>query len=446
MCRFLEQVNIKTIPSLTSLKNSVTAVGNKLSELKTLQVTSIGEIKSFNGKRTELSDTIVKLQLDVDKLDETNIEKTCKQAVDSGVNQITELLQTGDIDRMKNLSSALWSFFPTHKEWSQFSGFLKLYHVTASDDSLWLAGNLTCQLKVVNEQGGNLPLTDIAANSANLFKMAAGKNFGWPRYLAPQKDASLVLAFIPNDDGPFYMAVREINNAQYKLFLEDSGAKPSVKLTGSSYFSDQAGKQLISQSLGQYPPCRIKWDKTANAFALEGQYSLDPIVWVTAGGAASYANWLGAKLPTTDQHAYAARCGGDTSAAKADTHIRGKSWQDAAKQYNIERDNPTENAPPPVGAINVFVRGKAVDPDSIAQTTTDNYPIWPCFTKTSSPNSWGLYDMVGNAWEWCAGEGSATVICGGSSLSPPQYADPAARHEFAKQACDVGFRVVVKVK
>ncbi len=447
MCRFLEQINDKTIPGLTSLKNSVAAVGKRLSELKNRQLALLTEIKTFNANRIELLDTIAKIQKNINKLDETNIEKTCKQAVTSGVNQITELLQTGDIDRLKNLSSALWSFFPTHKDWQQFSGFLNLYHVTALDDTLWLAGDdLSSQLRVVNQKGGNLTIEEIASDSANLFKMASGSDFGWPHYLAPQKDTSVVLAFIPHGTGPFYMAAREINNAQYKLFLEDFGARPSVKLAGWSFFSDQAGNPLISQTKGQYPPCRIKWDKTANAFTLEDEYRLDPIVWVTASGAFGYANWLGGKLPTTDQYAHAARGGSDSSAAKADTHIRGKSWQTAAKQYNSKRDNPTEIAYPPVGAINVFVRGDAIETGDIASGGNDVYPVWPCFTKTSSPNGWGLYDMVGNAWEWCQDEDSAAVICGGSSLSPTEYAGPEARHKFDKQACDVGLRIVIKVK
>jgi formylglycine-generating enzyme required for sulfatase activity len=313
----------------------------------------------------------------------------------------------------------------------------------------------------VTGEGRSLTIADVAASAAEVFYLDGGyaANFGWPRYASHQKDPTVVSAFTPGaasgNTEPFYMALREISNSQYRLFLEQTGAKPTTELAGWSFFSDQSDNLLIGQAQGQHPPCGIKWDKSAKLFVVEEDSQTAPVTWVTFDGARAYAEWLGGQLPTAGQHSYATRAGSSTlypwgdelSDAGLYAHVRSAAWEQAAKQYNVKRDNPVEIAYPPVGAIKDFVRGKALDPGKTVHAGSAGRPVWPCYTTDIRPNGWGLYDMLGNVWEWCVDSaGDEPVICGGSCLAPPEYLSCDSKSKFEGQACDVGFRVIIPAR
>jgi formylglycine-generating enzyme required for sulfatase activity len=188
------------------------------------------------------------------------------------------------------------------------------------------------------------------------------------------------------------------------------------------------------------------WRAPAGPGSSTGSEDNHPVVHIAYEDALAYARWRGRELPTEAQWEFAARGGRDgvddwSSAFDADGKPIANTWQGIFPVYNTNEDGYASIAP--VG----------------------------CF----KPNGYGLYDMIGNVWEWTSdwyrpghpreeavnphgpdlqdiplarGQSPSRVIKGGSYLCASNYCAryrPAARQpqEVDLGAAHIGFRTVL---
>ncbi|MGB0906915.1 MAG: formylglycine-generating enzyme family protein [Maricaulaceae bacterium] len=143
-----------------------------------------------------------------------------------------------------------------------------------------------------------------------------------------------------------------------------------------------------------------------------------PVVQVSLADARAYAKWAERRLPTEAEWEYAAKAGSDTLYV----------WGDERAPNKVEQANTWQGAFP------------------VNNTTADGYTALApagCFP----PNDFGLYDMIGNVWEWTDSAFDADpnrnrpeaiyTIKGGSYLCAENYCR--RYRASARQPQEVGF-------
>lgn len=163
----------------------------------------------------------------------------------------------------------------------------------------------------------------------------------------------------------FAIAEAETTNAQFAAFVKATNYKSSAEKDGGMVF--QEGMK------------DWKWEKDASAnwrrpFGEKGPKAEDqpahPVTQISGADAASYCEWIGGRLPLLDEWEAAARGGAETK------YPWGEDFD--PKLANIWN-----------GATHR------------ADTKLDGF-LYTAPVKSFAPNGWGLYDVIGNVFEYCS--------------------------------------------
>jgi formylglycine-generating enzyme required for sulfatase activity len=235
---------------------------------------------------------------------------------------------------------------------------------------------------------------------------------------------------------PFWLGAHEVTVGQFRQFTQQTGYRTQAERDGQGGWGYDPATGRCS---GRHP--QFTWANPG--FPQTDQH---PVLNVTWDDAVAFCQWLSEKegrryrLPTEAEWEYACRAGsharyphGDDPAGLRQTaHLRNleRAAAYADVQDQVHHLAPGESLTAPVGS--------------------------------KAPNPWGLYDMLGNVWEWTAdwygedfyarsplqdprgpAEGSVRVRRGGAWNTFPLYARPAYRNWNSPntRCINLGFRV-----
>ncbi|KEA63064.1 Sulfatase modifying factor 1 precursor (C-alpha-formyglycine- generating enzyme 1) [Marinobacterium lacunae] len=170
----------------------------------------------------------------------------------------------------------------------------------------------------------------------------------------------------------FWIDRTEVTNAQFAAFVSATGYVTEAERDGGAvvFRAPPQDKPLEYNGWWHYREGADWRHPEGPDSDLEGRKN-HPVVNVTLADAKAYADWLGRTLPTESQWEWAALGGGDPELLEREPkdaagQVTANYWQGVFPFMNTEDDGFVSRAP--VG----------------------------CFPA----NGYGLYDMIGNVWEW----------------------------------------------
>jgi len=197
---------------------------------------------------------------------------------------------------------------------------------------------------------------------------------------------------------PFYMGVTHVTVDQFAVFAKDSGYKTDAEKEGSS-------SALVIND-GKFDVIKVEgcsWRKPS--IEQKGDH---PVVMVSWNDSKAFCAWLSKKsgktvvLPTEAQWEYACRAGTKTAYPWGEDPDGGKGWINGVDQsYKKKLPN---------------------DPIHLTFFNWDDGYVFTSPVASFKANAFGLYDMNGNAAQWCQDlywyydKGSATDPTGPNSV------------------------------
>jgi sulfatase modifying factor 1 len=188
----------------------------------------------------------------------------------------------------------------------------------------------------------------------------------------------------------FYMDVTPVTNEAFRKFTRDTKYKTEAETFEWSFVLENDATPRARETSKGSPEGAPQWLAVPQAYWRKpngpGSGIKDkmdfPVVHVSYNDAKAYCKWRDMRLPTETEWEYAARAGLDQQpfpwGSEALGGSKGKQQQQQQHRMNVwQGDFPREN-----DAEDGFA--------SIAPA------------DAFEPNAYGLYNMLGNVWEWCA--------------------------------------------
>jgi formylglycine-generating enzyme len=245
---------------------------------------------------------------------------------------------------------------------------------------------------------------------------------------------------------PLYFGTYHVTVGQFRKFVDDTGYRTTIELSAANATNIFSSDSTANESGEKGKSC---WKNPGFE-----QTDEHPVVWISWNDASAFCKWLSEKegeqyrLPTEAEWEYACRAGNSTR------WVFGDNPEELGKFANI-------------GDISTSARFKWF---GSANKAEDGFPITSPVGQFK-PNAFGLFDMHGNAWQWCldwyktdyylesptddpTGPGHGyrargyRVLRGGSWLSHPWECCTAYRSfqlPTERDCFQIGFRVVRSV-